>query len=570
MRAKLGFILTIAALLVLHLTASADIYVLPPQPVPVVLRTGEQAIAVNVDANAAFTPDRAAIVLGVAGTPVYEPPPKADGPYLVKPGVEDAPLPVLHAQGAVRQSDLDVVRNLLVRGGVPAGAISTSFALAADQKLPIGKVTVEVDPATGGQYDAIATKIARAIADYSNIAQTSSIFAMNTCADKQLLLATAARQAEADAEIAGAAAGFAAGAVRRNDERIDTDAPQFQVLCGGEREAPPQYDFGRPSQGAFVGYRLDVAGGLVFSLKPAKPPSASQMTLQEASTAAPAPLISHAFIVPDNEPFVSAQGSYSARVAADAGVDSVSVPGASGQTIPPRVRNLIEKTVMAAVPAGHVLSTGAAWYVRIQSDAEELRLKDQVAAVGSKDAPFAPYVAQFRFVENCAGVKRAVAAEAYARALERARIMASQAHVRMGPLIAIDDAGSRTGAICGFGARTPLRDLVRAIELQPPGPIAQYDGTVARTFAIAWRLNVAPHRRAGSVPDFAPPYAFSTINQAFITHGAGRLGAANTLQDATLNGLAPSHGALQALIDQGGAFPDDRERQQRVLVVTGP
>lgn len=154
--------------------------------------------------------------------------------------------------------------------------------------------------------------------------------------------------------------------------------------------------------------------------------------------------------------------------------------------------------------------------------------------------------------------------------------------------LAIDDAGSANGAICGYRDREPLKELARAIEHNtylvwtPNSRLGRF----TRTLAVAWRLDGIPlNARGNGSPVFAPPLGYSNIDKAFATVGSSALATSafdlddprmfgneqqGALRRAAAAALTKAHGRMQAIIDQGIVKDWHGTMLQRVLVIYRP
>lgn len=528
----LRFCLILVILTALRQSVTADEYFIPPASIPTSLNTSDRAVSVNVAVQRSFPAQRVFIQLALIGTP------KKRGVsakmHFVEPSAEDHP-PALQAIEIVTDSDLDRARHILERAGIPDDDISVRLAHAYDPKRAIGQILIAVTPPTTSRFDAVAKQIADLISQYPYIRGAGIVVARGTCDAERFTSRIARREAKHRAAILARAGGFTIGAVMRSDVWfVDRYPAQYQTICGGEKPSIPRIDVGPTEPGSLGAYQVSVNLGVVFRmLSGHSSPIPKSRFLEMADLAADLqPLISHRFVIAGSEPFVSAQGQFSAVVRPDALVASFNVPDIPSETLPPHlIENLLAAVRMAGVKPTNILREHGTIYVRVRSGVELVKVRRRVEAIRDNDGKYPINFWAYQFVSHCNAVSTAVAAHAFAVALQRAKIMTAQAQVRMGPVIAFDDAGTTLhGAICGYGKRSPMRRLVQAAvqssadgNIWPPGTGATFE----RSVVVAWRLKgVKALPRGRSSPAFAAPFAYSTIDEAFLTSGNGVLGSA--------------------------------------------
>lgn len=558
--------------------ARADIYFIPPPVIRVALSAARPVVAVNASVLRVFPAQRAYLQLAVVGKPSPEPTPSPGVARLVMPGPEEATPTPIRPLTTVTRDDVRSATALLERAGIPAGAITARIPEGTNSA---GQILVAIDPLTPRNSALLEAAIASAIAWYPQIVPADTVV-MRTHCDAEANVAKIARsQARATAALLARAAGFAAGRVVRDRPWYDDayDA-RLQVMCAKATPSLPQAVNDLEDLRARA-YPVTVNRSISFSLRSQR----QKRTVQDADSPATAfvenRLVSQQLVVPDDEPFVSAQGQDAVKVT-PAGFVAVFHVASGSQ----RAEGVVFKMLAAAlrsagVKRGDVLASNDAMYAKMPSYAMLSALWHSAAwraLAGSLEADYDP------FVSNCDAIRAKVTQTAFEHAHTRALIMASQAHVRIGGVLAIVDAGQTVGAICGYGASAPIQRLARAAErldpVWPPGTGA----TFGSALVAAWQLHVAPAPRAQTWPQLASPYAFnSTIDEAFTTRGAGVIGyapeARKSCGTANLTVLAAAardalsraqNHPLQALLDQGET--NDTWKPvctQRVLAVTG-
>lgn len=500
---------------------------MPSAPVAVALSAQQRAVSANAELTRTYSPQNIYIQLAVLGAPTLATPVPNEGSFLVKPGIEDAPMPMLTPLGTVRSTDLATVVAILEAHGIRRADVTTNLPHATNG--PIGELRVAVQPATRSQFNSIASKVGAAIAEYHNIVGTGTIVQLSNCDAQTETVNAALDKAAAVASILANSAHLSPGALLRNNLHPNVGSSQYQTICGSQEAASPVYDWGAPMSGSLGDYPVSIEGGVVFQAQPVKTsPVPNQHFIESADDSAyDSTVVSHQFIIPDSEPFVSAQGQFRAVVTTDTTVAEFVIAEVPSRPIP---AHLLEAIVSAIRSTG--LSNGAMMrdaqniFVRLTSDDQFARLQGRVSTIVNKYGGYPLYTSTIPFLARCESVRNAVAGQAYHEALIRAKIMAGEARLKVGAVIAVSDAGFHDGAICGYGKSSSLKTLVDAIKKSPDdvvklGP----EPTFSSNIVVAWRLegvDAAPRSASLSQPE--PPYAYSTVNQAFTTRGEGVLG----------------------------------------------
>lgn len=583
MRRFLGFA---AACVLLPQFAAADIYLVPPDPVPVQLYNGEQAISARAQLYRTLPPQQAYIQLAVLGAPVYVAPPPRDTSRLVKEGIEDpTPAPPLQSAAAVQKTDMMAAVRILADAGIPLNDITT---MQPSDKTSPGRVIIAIRPPSAQTFDALARKIDGVLAVYPNIRSAGEVAAMNTCKVQHAAVSAATEEAGTDASILAGAAGLSAGRVVKNDERF-VPPPGNTQFCGEQRAVTPLYD-NLVLPGTFHAFQIAVEGGAVFAAKPAAAlahPSVA-FTREDVIPDNDQRLVSHQFVIPADEPFISAQGYFSGAIRPDARVGVFSVPGAATQTERLRLLERIADIVRASgIPQHRIYRSRFTVNFMLESAGRMSAIRRRVSeSLGDPGSSIASTVAAF--AKDCSKVKKATAAAAFRNAFARAEAMAARAGLSVGDVIAVDDAGQNAGAICGYRDGEPVKELAEAIDRNTSTAWAPNDaGRFSRGLVVAWRLNgVKPKPRGSAMPEVAPPFGYSNIDRAFITPGSATLASTRlettnsrtfdeaqrtALRQAVAQALGKAgSAATQAIIDQGIVKDWTGAMHQRVLLIYTP
>lgn len=514
----------------LRQSAAADTYFVPPAPIAVTLNAGDRVVSANIEFTRLYPPQKAYIQLAVLGTPLLATPHPQGALLLVKPGVEDAPMPAIEPVGTVRSTDLTAVAAILERSGIDRADISTSLSHAPSGET-IGDVRVAVAPPTAAQFNSVASKIDAAIAAYHNIAGVGTIVQLSNCDAESKAIAAAKDRAAAVASILAHSARLSTGRLLQKNLRPKADASQYQTICGSQQARPPAYDWGPPASGSLRDYPVSIEGSVVFRAQPADSTLVPRQDFIESSITGDyySTLVKRQFIIPESEPFVSALGRFSAVVQPDALVVEFGIPDIPSRSVPDHLLDTLVYAIYHTGVSNHaMLREGRNIFVRLTSNSQLARLQEQISTVARRDGNYPWNMSTVPFSAHCETIRSAVAAEAYHQAFRRAQIMSAQARLSLGAVIAVNDEGFHDGAVCGYGKNASLRSLVEAIKQSPDVVERLGSGaTFSCEVAVAWRLkgvDAAP--RSASLPQPAPPYAYSTTYQPFITNGEGVLGDA--------------------------------------------
>lgn len=540
-------------------SAHADIYFMPPSPERVVLQSGRAIVAVNASALQVYPANRAFFQLAVVAKPSPVPLLPPGSPHLIKFGVEDpTPMPI-RPISAVSNDDLRFARALLERSGIAPKLITTRLTATANA---VGQVLVAIDPPTAASSALLQGKIESVTAEYPQILPAGTIVMRTACDAEKRVEAIATTQAQTTAAILADAAGLARGSLVSNRPwHADEDNYGLQVTCRG----------GLPTLPASVAYLAELRAraypvsvdrAMTFALREATHASRVHPARSSGTAFVENRLVWQQVIVPDDEPFVSAQGQASVHVVPAGFVAVFHEAPTPQQHHAAPFQELLAALRSAGIKPANILQTGDAIYAKVRSQAALAPVWKRTAKPplsGTFELAIDP------FVSNCRAIRAQVTAAAFARAKTRALTMASEAHARVSDVLAIVDAGQTVGALCGYDAATPVQRLARAAQaldpVWPPGSGA----TFASAMVVAWRLHLKPVQRARSWPKLALAYAFSsTIDEAFTTRGDGVMGDArerrsgcgeahlDVLAAASREAVARSRPrVLQALLDQG-------------------
>lgn len=561
-----------ALIVALGARASADTYFVPPTPVPVWLAAGQQVISVNAEVVRSFPAQRAYIQLAVVGTPTFVATPAPNvGATLVKPPVEDPTSPPLRPLQPVTQADVDKARDALIQGGVPDGTITTAI-LPAAQHNSIGRVLVSVAPVTAQQFDRLAHAVFEVTKRFPEIRLAGTVLERERCDAQRATASAALAAADARATILANASGVRAGPPIRSDAWYGADSPfAFQLLCAGQHPRMPPAEVwsgGLPNAPYDV---MDNRGVLYDFRTASKSPMRSVHFEHTQNSADIGALFAHQFRIPWNEPFVGAFGQFKTAVRPDFVVAVFSVSQAPGGEVARATWGDVDRAIRhSKIGVSDIMRTDTQLYARMPSYSAFLSLQHATADLPARYASADLHVAGVPILVKCDAVRTAVASQAFAAARSRALAMAAAAHVRLGPLFAVNDAGETVQTLCGYTARSPMSDIVRAIA-QHAANFTDSHAVFSTALAAAWHLNVPASRRGSAGPN-APPYPASPAYAPFSTPGDGAYGSGTTMQAATADALrqVPSL-PLQALIDQGPGYGPQYTGAfvQRVLAVYG-